>query len=109
MLLLNEIDLSDCKLRPEFIEIDINKPLSEQLEFLIEDILQIVIFSGNDKYTVDVGWYPEELNLDGHFRTLIIKNDAWGEPVKEFVSTSLSSLRQDILLSLNFIRGYKRP
>jgi hypothetical protein len=104
MLLLEEIDLSDCKVIPEFIEIDTNKSLSSQLELLIEDILQIILFSGKDKFTIDVGWYPEDWNLDGHFRTMLVKNDEWGEPIKEYTSTSLSSLRQDILSSLNHIR-----
>lgn len=61
-----------------FDDISPDKPLSEQLDVLKEDLLQLEI--GED-YLIDVGYYPE-FSLDGEFKVFIIRDHDWAEPLR---------------------------
>ena len=54
-------------------------PLSQQIDELIEDMLQVE-YMGN--YMLDLGWYPE-LNTEGNFKLVVIKDFDWEFPVYE--------------------------
>lgn len=60
--------------------IDISKPLENQIWELKEDLLQ-VSYSGRNSstYILDIGWYPE-FNVNGNFKILLIRNYDWDIP-----------------------------
>ncbi len=72
----SDLDLGSGKITwgPPF-ELDTERPLSEQEDFLDEDILQIEF---PNKVVVDLGWYG------GDFAVYVIQAGDWGSPVKEY-------------------------
>ena len=52
-------------------------PLSEQLESLTEDLIQIEYDNG---YLIDIGWYPE-YDAEGNFIVQLIKDYNWENPI----------------------------
>lgn len=64
----------------KYIELDLVNTilLEDQIESLREDLLQVSY--GDDKYILDVGWFPEG-ELDGSFRVVIIENYNWDQPI----------------------------
>lgn len=67
----------------KFIDLDVS--ICEQESMLTEDMFQIIY---NNSMIIDIGWTPE-IDCNGHFRILLIKNYDWTNPVK-------SSFAQDI-------------
>jgi len=85
---LNGLNVTYCY--DEF-HIQPDKPLSEQIWELNEDIIQLQIDNG---YTIDLGYYPSN-SLKGKFKVYIIKDSDWSNPI--WIKTCKS---QNILLNL---------
>jgi hypothetical protein len=87
--LLDKLDLEGFKINYTYndFRITIDKPIFEQLMDLDEDILQLQI---DDKYTIDLGYYPEH-TLNGRFKIFIVSEHNWTNPVweKSFVEPNL--------------------
>ncbi|MHC1683094.1 MAG: hypothetical protein AB6733_09125 [Clostridiaceae bacterium] len=65
------------RVKYEEFNIDITKPLENQVWGLKEDLLQVDYSEKEvNTYVIDVGWYPE-LDLKGNFRIVIIRNFDW--------------------------------
>lgn len=78
-LLIDKLNVEGVRITFNNLDtICLDKPLSEQLYVLKEDLLQLEI--GED-YLIDVGYYPE-FSLDGEFKVLIIKGNDWSEPFR---------------------------
>jgi hypothetical protein len=85
---LNGLNVTYCY--DEF-HIQLDKPLSEQIWELNEDIIQLQI---DNKYTIDLGYYPSH-SLNGKFKVCIIKDLEWSNPI--WIKTCKS---QNILFNL---------
>lgn len=82
-------------------DIDENIPFEEQKYSYKEDILQI---SFGDRFTLDVGWYPE-FNPTGHFVIKIIQDKDWLNPVSRIKCKTLSRLKKAIESSALLIKS----
>lgn len=60
---------------------------------LSQDLLQINF--KNQKILLDVGWYPD-LDVNGVFRTELIKDNDWENPIISVESKNIKSLKNDI-------------
>lgn len=60
---------------------------------LSQDLLQINF--KNQKIILDVGWYPD-LDANGAFRTELIKDNDWENPIISVESKDIGSLKHDI-------------
>lgn len=74
-------------------------PLSEQINDLKEDMLQIE-FPNN--FILDVGWRPS-FDINGKFFIYLIKNFDWSAPVYYSNAKDLPSLYNQISLAINKI------
>lgn len=70
-------------------DIDENVPFEEQEYSYKEDILQI---SYGDRFTLDVGWYPE-LNPRGNFIVYAVEDENWDPPLKKIKARTLRELK----------------
>jgi hypothetical protein len=79
MLLLETLNLKGLNISYCYNEyhIRLDKPLSEQIWELNEDILQLQI---EDKYIIDLGYYPSH-SLKGRFKIVVIKDYDWSSPI----------------------------
>lgn len=90
------------------VRIDFN--LSEEITIdkqayeLKEDLIQIIY---NNGYILDVGWYPE-FDINGSFKTVIIRNYDWDKPIFSKTCNNLSSLHQQIIECVEIIKNKKR-
>lgn len=73
-------------------DIDENVPFEEQEYSYKEDILQI---SYGDRFTLDVGWYPE-LNPRGNFIVYAVEDENWDPPLKKIKARTLGELKKAI-------------
>ncbi|WP_347254315.1 hypothetical protein [Leminorella grimontii] len=80
---------------------DWEKPL-----FLFEDIAQFEFLTNEDRWTIDVGYYPED-SPEGAFGCYLIKNVDWQEPEDEFRSRSQPEAAKKIQLWIDRISGEK--
>ncbi|MET4861622.1 hypothetical protein [Morganella morganii] len=76
-----------------------NTSLSEQLDELKEDMLQIYFPNG---YVLDVGWRPS-FEINGQFKLLLIKDYNWECPVYADSLSSVSELKKSIEIALSKI------
>ena len=98
--IIDLIDFKDGNLDYNDIQLTLDKPLNEQLENLKEDMLQVAY--KNDKYVLDVGWYPE-FDQNGRFITFVIKNYDWNNPFLKLESKSIEKLINDINFAIRAI------
>lgn len=70
----------------------IDKPLSEQKDLLLEDLIQVKY---GEHLILDVGWYPE-LDINGKFLIQIIRNQNWDTPLYRFSCTETNSLLESL-------------
>jgi hypothetical protein len=75
-----QFDFKDGKITYDEFHIDFSRPLSEQLYFLKEDLLQVEYMINEDNYILDVGWYSE-MDPNGTFKIRVIKNFNWLNPL----------------------------
>lgn len=68
---------------------------------LSSDLLQIKF---NDQILLDVGWYPD-LNVNGRFRILLIKNTNWEFPLLNVQCSNIKELKQNISYIIANERG----
>ena len=99
--MLGDVDFGKgiiCK----YIDFDVNIEiaLTEQVDFLKEDILQICYESN---YILDVGWYPE-FNRNGSFKIVIIKDYNWENPVYESKCRDITILKEQVEKCVQLIR-----
>lgn len=64
---------------------------SDYRHSFVEDLLQLQ----KDKYTVDLGWYPEG-KVEGEYLLVLIKNENWSEPLFNFSSRDKDRIIQEI-------------
>jgi hypothetical protein len=79
MLVLETLNLKGLNISYCYNEyhIRLDKPISEQIWELNEDILQLQI---DDKYIIDLGYYPSH-SLKGRFKIVVIKDYDWSSPI----------------------------
>ena len=71
-------------------DVDSNRPLTDQLDELKEDMIQVE-YPDRD-LIIDVGWYPE-FSADGNFVVQLIGDQDWGSPLMRLEAPDVSSLR----------------
>jgi len=64
---------------------------ADQLHELTEDLWSAR--SPNDRFVIDVGWYPEA-NAEGHFRCQLIVDDDWVTPLQEVTTKTASAVKE---------------
>jgi len=91
--MINSIDFGE-RVISKYIEFHINPeiPLNEQLSLLDEDLVQICY---DEKYILDVGWYPA-FHIEGTFRVVVIKNCDWENPILSRESRVINTLKSHI-------------
>jgi hypothetical protein len=73
-------------------DIDENLPFEKQEYSFKEDILQIKF---GDRFTLDVGWYPE-MNPKGFFTVYGIVDCDWEDPIAKIRCKNLKTLKKAI-------------
>lgn len=93
------IDIKDGVVSHDSISwIDDNFEINEDTVFdLSEDLLQI---SFNNNKILDVGWYPD-LEVDGFFKIVVIKDMNWESPIIEKECRDISSLKENISIIIS--------
>ncbi|AIN65473.1 hypothetical protein ACRU1U_19795 [Providencia stuartii] len=87
IIILNDLDLDE------------NIPLSQQVDLLKEDMLQVE-FPLN--YILDVSWRPS-FQVDGKFYIVIIKDFDWDEPLFSATADNINQLIEKIYLAMELI------
>lgn len=84
-------------------EFNIDPVLSfqEQKWYFKEDLIQIEF---NNKYLIDIGWYPE-LNPDGFFLISVIKNYDWDNPSFEKKCKDIETLKKYLQEAVDFVNA----
>ncbi|KQV12822.1 hypothetical protein ASC74_06855 [Pseudomonas sp. Root329] len=76
-----------------------NTDLSNQIDFLKEDMLQVEY---HDTHLLDVGWYPS-FDISGSFQIRVIKNYDWDTPLALSKAGSIRLLIEEIIAAQNLI------
>ncbi|MBA5808756.1 hypothetical protein F9883_12810 [Morganella morganii] len=76
-----------------------NIDLSEQLEELKEDMLQVSFPSG---YILDIGWRPS-FEINGSFKLLLVKDYIWDNPIYSDSPSNISELKKSIEIAISKI------
>lgn len=84
----------------DFIDIDETLPLSEQVDSLKEDMLQIEI---GERFVIDVGWQPD-FDPKGYFVVYAIQDEDWDNPLSKTICKTLNELRDAIEKAEQLIR-----
>ena len=90
-----EITHNDLKL------LDENIPLKNQVDVLKEDLLQV---NYNDKYIIDVGWYPE-FDENGNFKVYVIEHLDWSTPKIVKKSKTIDRLISDLIECISYVKS----
>lgn len=99
--MINDLDFSPGKITHNDLKLDENVPLKNQVDVLKEDLLQV---NYNDKYIIDVGWYPE-FDENGNFKIYVIEDFNWSYPKIIKKSKTLDGLILDLVKCINYVRG----
>lgn len=75
--MFEKIDFSPGKVTYDDFDIDPNITFEEQEFSFKEDMFQV---SYGNRYTLDIGWYPDH-QKNGKFRIVIIRDYDWMNPV----------------------------
>jgi hypothetical protein len=76
-----------------------NIDLSNQIDFLKEDMLQVEY---HDTHLLDVGWYPS-FDINGSFQIRVIKNYDWDIPLAFSKAGTIRLLIEKIIAAQNLI------
>jgi len=76
-----------------------NIDLSNQIDFLKEDMLQVEY---HDTHLLDVGWYPS-FDINGSFQIRVIKNYDWDIPLTLLKAGTIRLLIEEIIVAQNLI------
>jgi hypothetical protein len=79
-------------------EIDVDAPLSRQLEHLQEDLAQAAFGA---HIVIDLGWYPAG-SINGAFGLVVVRNGDWTNPLLHERFTSLRALRDRLEGAVRF-------
>ncbi len=74
-------------------------PLEEQIFSLQEDMIQIAF---GDRFTLDVGWYPE-MNPEGQFSVVAIIDEDWENLLSKINCRTLAELKRAIEKTVKLI------
>ena len=85
-------------------DIDHNKPFNDQMWSFKEDIVQINFDTGENSYTVDIGWYPE-FNKKGAFIVYVIKDCEWEKPVSRKRVKTFAGLKKCLQEAIDIVDG----
>lgn len=106
--MLKNINLNDGKITYNDFHIDPHKSFKEQEWDYKENMLRIKY---NDRYLIDVGWYPE-FNPKGFFTTVVVDNCDWDNPLfkkrTRSVKRLLKHLHEAIQLASNISKNVKQ-
>lgn len=83
------LDLSPGKVVYDDFDINSELPLSEQIYSLKEDLFQL---NYNDKYIIDIGWYPE-FDVNGTFSIVLIEDFNWQHPLEKKSCRDIETLQ----------------
>ncbi len=97
--MIESIDLYNGEVVFNDLDLIVGVPLSEQIDLLKEDLLQI---DYDNLYLIDVGWYPE-FDINGSFKVLVVHNYDWASPQLLKASKSIEALLMDIELCIRFV------
>lgn len=75
--MIERLNLGNAKVLYNELNINLKKPLSEQIWELNEDLLQLSVGSN---IIVDVGYYPSH-SLNGRFKVMVIEEGNWENPL----------------------------
>lgn len=98
---LELIDFKSGKITYNEFNIDFNKTLKMQSDYLKEDLLQVEYDTG---YIIDLGWYPE-LDENGCFVVYVIRKFEWHMPVFEKRAYIKRELKQILEEAIGLICG----
>ncbi|MED4753609.1 hypothetical protein [Brevibacillus choshinensis] len=76
-------------------------PFEEQLESFKEDLFQVVY---QDRYIIDVGWYPS-FSKDGEFQIVIIVDFDWEFPYFKRKCRSIEELENYMLECVSIVKS----
>lgn len=98
--LLKDIDLKNGIVT--YNEFDINPDISfeEQIWSFKEDILQIEFV--DDKYLIDIGWYPE-FDPNGAFTIKVVNDFDWSNPIFKGKCKNIDLLKMYLQEAINFV------
>ena len=98
--MIEKLNLKGGKIDYEEFNINLDLPLEKQVDLLNEDLLQISYL--NDKYVIDVGWYPE-FDLKGNFIIYVIESYNWEKPLYKVECKDLKELKVNLQNLINRI------
>lgn len=97
---MQRIDLQSGKITYDEFHINFDIPLTEQLDALLEDLVQIEYENG---YLIDLGWYPE-FDAKGRFIVQLIKSYNWEKPIYMQYSSDGKQLKEILMQAINMIK-----
>lgn len=96
---MNDIDFKSGIVTYNEFNLNFEKSLSEQLECLNEDLLQVEYLKD---YLLDLGWYPE-YDVEGNFIIQVIKDKEWSHPIYKGICRNKDILKMNIEHAVNII------
>jgi len=100
-MILKGLRLKNGNVTYNDFDIDPDLPFEQQKWSFKQDLLQIVF---NDRYLVDVGWYPD-FNEQGHFRLVVIQGIDWDNPLMKETCRNYYELKNYLQKAIDFIAG----
>lgn len=94
--MIKNINIKKGRIDYDEFNLDPDKSLAEQSDLLLEDLLQISYL--DDKYVIDVGWYPE-FDVNGNFIIYVIKKLNWEDPLYKVKCNDI----QELIKNLQFL------
>jgi len=95
------LDYSPGKINYNDLNLDKGKSLKNQIDALKEDLLQV---DYNNKYIIDVGWYPE-FDENGKFKVYLIEDFDWSSPRIIMESKTIERLELDLIECINHVKS----
>jgi hypothetical protein len=102
--MFGDLDFSPGKVVYNDFDISKEKPLSEQIYSLKEDLFQV---NYDEKYIIDIGWHPE-FTTKGNFKICVIKDFDWANPVFIKKTKDLEKLKSYMVESISVVNEYIR-
>lgn len=95
-----DLDFYNGKILFDDLKLDRKIPLNVQIDLLKEDLLQV---NYNNKYIIDVGWYPE-FDENGRFKVYVIEDFDWENPKMTKESKEIEKLISHIEDCITYVR-----
>lgn len=99
---MKNIDFKSGEIVYDEFNIDFSKPLEEQLDCLLEDLIQVKYEKG---YLLDLGWYPE-YETKGEFCVQIIKNQNWDKPIYKKTCEEKEELNAELIKAIGIVESF---